>query len=144
MKSFQFFTWHHMTSWSSVIWHCGWEPLSLSHHCANSDAFRSHVRCFHLEIWLSKREPLSVSHHSAKFDVYMSCAKGDETSLIRHVTLCSLVIKCHITHNPHNCVRLEGYESTGSRDVTFSFCHLTSPEYIIKGVYGLVTGSPPT
>lgn len=85
------------------VWYGKWEPLKLSHHCANFDAYMS---CGNEDItflfchvtsrthphdqrgmWLSGLGFLNLSHHFAKFHTYKSSESRDITFLFYHVML---------------------------------------------------------
>ena len=40
-RTFLVCTWHLVTTWSSAIWLCEWEYLTLSHHWAKFDGYKS-------------------------------------------------------------------------------------------------------
>ena len=67
--------------------------------------------------------------------------------MICRVTSCDHMIKGHITlWKPltlrHHFAKVYVYTSYGSRDLKFSFYHVTSRDQMIKGPYDLVSWSP--
>ena len=87
MKCFSFVTWPHVTTWSMVMWLCGWEPWTLSHHCqiwcffwpyGSVDITGGDITWPHDQkrMWLGNGELLILCRQCAKFHGYGSCRSG--------------------------------------------------------------------
>ena len=95
--------------------------------------------------WL--RKPPTLSHHSTRFCVYRSCGSGNEKFPICQVKLCDQVSKGHIIwcvappqpKSPLYQVSCLLVLEKWKHNIFNSSCN-----YMTKGTYALVRGSPST
>ena len=126
----------HVSPWWRITWACGWESITLSHHCTEFDACRSE------KIGLIEVEFLFCHLVSrANFDSYRSSQSGDITLILfmlHHVPIQSKGTwdllrgspSTYVTTVPNLMpIRLV----CRSSNTTFLFCHVTSRDQMSKG-----------